>query len=794
MFCKQGNRWRGPRLDARRGAYVRVGNMRDAKSNARRLRRAAAWTAACAVAAAVLWHWAVPFILPFPEGLREPVREHTVVLDREGKEVLELVGERGCRHRRVRLEEVPEAFVACTLAAEDRRFFAHGGVDYAAVIRAALANAASGRVVSGASTITQQLVKLSGCSRGRSLWAKAGRMLWARRVEMEWDKWRILEEYFNRACYAGSAIGADSGARLVFGKPLAQLSPGECALLAALPQAPGKLDPRKANAKAEARRARVLALAAEKGLMEPAVAAAAMAERVEPAKRRGASGTPGIPPAAFHAAVHATRGAAGAVRTTLELRVQRIAERALESRLMRLREARVGNAAAVVLEHASGNVVALVGSGARWPVEGVWMDATRVRRSAGSTLKPFTVGVAFEAGAYPGSVVPDTPARYPASGGFFVPENYDRRYRGPVTLRAALGNSLNAACVATLARYGGAEALARALGRAGITDLREAGWYGLGLTIGNAEVPLLELVGAYGALARGGEWIEPGLVVGERQTRVVFAAETAFLVLDILSDNAARSSGFGAESALRFPFKVAAKTGTSSDFRDNWCLAITARYVVGVWMGNMGGQPMRGVSGVTGAAEAVREIVLAVEDPGLVPAWAQPPEGLVKAAVDIRTGKLVAPRAMPAPEHVTWEWVLAGALPPVAQASDYDAAGNALLAEAEYGEWLRGTDHAGTSGLAAEGTVRCVPVPPQSVSPVAESTYVLDPELPGGGVRLPLRANLEEGRAEWRSETLRIEPAAGGMVAVLVPGEHVLELTDRATGASAAVPIRVIRR
>ena len=300
-------------------------------------------------------------------------------------------------------------------------------------------------------------------------------------------------------------------------------------------------------------------------------------------------------------AASARRAAPAAIRTTLDLYLNRFVEQCLRQQIDCLHSRHVGNAAAVVLDNRSGGVWALVGSedysAARsGQVNGAWAP-----RSAGSTFKPFTYAIAFEQGATAASIVADVPTDFTTATGLFSPVNYDHRCHGPMRYRLALANSLNIAAVKVLASIGGPGALQERLQACGLTTLTRAPeHYGLGLTIGNAEARLLELANAYATLARLGEFrpyrlveqLEVGSAPGQSCARRVFDPGASFLIADILSDNDARTLAFGAESNLRFDFPVACKTGTSSDFRDNWAFGYTPEFTVGVWVGNFDGSPM----------------------------------------------------------------------------------------------------------------------------------------------------------------------------------------------------------
>ena len=284
-----------------------------------------------------------------------------------------------------------------------------------------------------------------------------------------------------------------------------------------------------------------------------------------------------------------------------DLELNRFVETTLRNQLSLLASKQARNGAVVILDNRGGQVLALVGSQDYFEPQAGQVNGAWSPRSAGSTFKPFTYLLALENGATAASIVADVPTEFPTSTGLFAPLNYNRHCSGPVRYRMALANSLNIPAVKVLETVGGPEALMRKLKDCGLSTLNEsAEFYGLGLTIGNAEARLLELANAYACLARLGEFKSWQLLYSETAGagRRVADRDAAYIIADILSDNEARTMAFGADSALRFDFPVACKTGTSSNFRDNWAFGYTPELTVGVWVGNFDGSPMRNVSGL----------------------------------------------------------------------------------------------------------------------------------------------------------------------------------------------------
>jgi penicillin-binding protein 1C len=559
----------------------------------------------------------------------------------------------------VQYADIPLPLIQATLAAEDRRFWHHAGVDWRASLRAAGQFLLHRRVISGGSTITQQLIKLAQ-PRPRTLRTKVIEAVQALRLEQIWNKQQILATYLGRLDYGNFNRGCAAAARFYFAKPLRDLSPAECSLLAALPQAPSRLNPHAHFQRALKRQHWILARMHRAGWLADAEFARALAEQLALAAPRRTFEAPhfidlvladsGLPP---HR--HATAGAeiekrsydgrpADPIRTTLDLDLNRFAQETLRQHLAHLRAQHVSNGAIVILDNQTGDVLALVGSENYFSpgvgqVNGAW-----AARSAGSTLKPFTYLLAFERGATPATVVADVPAEFATATGLFAPVNYNRHCYGPMRYRFALANSLNISAVKVLASIGGPEPLQHFLQQCGLTTLqRPAEDYGLGLTIGDAEARLLELANAYACLARLGRYkpyrlLAPPSLTARSAGVQIASPGPAWLIADILSDNNARALAFGAESSLHFDFPVACKTGTSSDFRDNWAFGYTPEFTVGVWVGNFNGAPMRHVSGVTGAGPVLHALFEHLRE-RYGTTWYPTPANIVECAIHPLTGK-----------------------------------------------------------------------------------------------------------------------------------------------------------
>ncbi len=622
-----------------------------------------------------------------------------------------------------------------------------------------------------------------------------------------WTKDQILAAYLNRLDYGNLDLGCAQAARHYFGKRPADLSTAEAAFLAALPQSPTRLNPFRHYERARERQRWILQRMSEEGSLPADDLARARVESL----RLAAHARPFEAPH-FVERILADRGrtalsagasanARGEVRTTLDLGLNHFVADALRKHLAGLRTERVGNGAVVAIDNRTGVIIALVGSADFFSPHGGQINGAWARRSPGSTIKPFTYLLAFERGATPADVVADLPAEFPSRGAIYKPENYSHRFYGPMRLRPALANSLNISAVKVLAeKSGGPLALLQLLRASGITTLPlSADHYGLGLTLGNSEARLLELTNAYAGLARLGEYRPCRWLSGDHDphSNALTDPNSAYLITDILSDNGARALTFGVDSNLRWDFPVACKTGTSTDFRDNWAIGYTPEFTVGVWVGNFDGQPMIGVSGVTGAGPLLHEIFDRLHAQRGT-SWYTLPPGIVERAVHRVTGHLLDAAHADGPDAITEKFV-ADHLPIPEQASDYDEQGHIHL-PSEYADWLSSGDNwlagqavtVNTTAATASQRIDIVTVNPSGVaadssnllsiiSPIPGTTYVLDPDLPPSSRLLDLRV---KGcvNPSWESDTLECRLINGLSVAVLREGRHILRVQDPASG------------
>lgn len=643
----------------------------------------------------------------------------------------------------VALADISPALREAIVVSEDKRFYAHSGVDWRGIAGAAWGNLWNERT-RGASTVTMQLAGLLGDtprrSGQRSLPQKAGQAIDALWLERAWRKDQILEAYLNLVPFRGETVGLAALSQTLFGKAPSGLDERESAVAAALVRAPNASYPKVAE-----RACRILrdmrapgACANLDGFVQLAFARPAGA---------GWRDTDALAPHFARRVASEAHPAAGArLRSTLDAGLQRFARDTLTRSLTELNapahRRNVQDGAAIVIDNASGEILAWVGSsGALSSAREV--DAALASRQAGSTLKPFLYAQALdERRLTPATLLDDSAVNLAASGGLYIPQNYDKHFKGWVSVRTALGSSLNVPAVRTLVLVT-PHRFARTLTALGLPLTEDGDYYGFSLALGSADVTLLSLTNAYRALANGGvEKPTADLLSGGGARRApppgtrVFSPEASYIVTDMLADNNARTRTFGLDSPLATRFFSAVKTGTSKDMRDNWAVGYTSRYTVGVWVGNADGSPMWDVSGVTGAA----------------PVWAALVGYLHRA-----TGS-VAPR--PPKEVVRTRVSFERALEPTRD------------------EWfVRGTE-VDTVRLAAGAAPDLQRAPLAIGAPTDGTIFALDPDIPPRNQRVWFeRVAGDGGRSAWRLDGRVL--GRGERVAWLPwPGRHVLELLD----------------
>lgn len=595
--------------------------------------------------------------LPYPQPPAS-----VAIYDRNGSILYEALDPERGKASFVALDHLPLWLRQATVATEDASFYSNPGIDPVAILRAALQNWRNEGIVSGGSTITQQLVRNLWMTpeerREQSLVRKLREALLALRVSVRLSKNEILELYLNTISYGHQTVGVDAAASVYFGKNARDLDLAECALLAGLPQAPSSYDPFIDLPKAKDRQRLVLSLMAKQGYITDQEAVAAADEPLQLASAAFPVRAPHF--VAYVRQLLADRlgddlAQAGRlqVRTTLDLGIQEVAEATVRRHVASLADRDVSNGALVALDPASGEILAMVGSVDYFDheMQGEVNIALSLRQP-GSALKPFLYGAALERGFTTATVLHDIPTTFlTADGKNYAPENYDRSWHGPVLVREALANSYNLPAVKAM-QYVGVAAFLDVAFKAGLSSLASKSSAGLSLALGSGEVRLLDLTSAYASLAAGGSHRSPTALLrvesGDgrnllpeetHQARRLFSPQVAYLLTHILSDDEARSVAFGRYSPLRLSRPAAAKTGTTTDWRDNWTVGYTPDLVTGVWVGNADNRPMRGVSGISGAAPIWHDFMEEVLKGHPPQQFVEPPE-LIRRDVCPESGEL----------------------------------------------------------------------------------------------------------------------------------------------------------
>lgn len=514
-------------------------------------------------------------------------------------------------HDVIELHDIPQFLKTAFIFSEDKRFYEHGGVDWLSRTSTLYSNLKNLRAVRGASTITEQTVRMIN-TRPRTLWSRWIEGFEAAALERQFDKDEILEFYLNQVPYASNRRGIVQAARFYFDRDIDTLSNKEMLTLVVLVRAPTRMDLH--NNPGDSVQLSISALSErlyKKGVLSEIQRSSLQEQKFEIQK-----------PAMDVYAPHFVQYALGQeelsynrykrIVTTIDGSLQKKVQSLSDEHLVNLKAKNVHNSAVLVVNHLTGEVLSwVVGRSQNANTPGIFINAVTTPRQPGSALKPFLYALALEKGWSSATIIEDTPLSESVGHGLHSYNNYSRSFYGPVTLRQALANSLNIPALKTL-RYVGAEQYLRVLADLGFSELADhSNYYGDGISLGNGEVSLFHLVQAYSALANKGI-LRPLRVfhnspAAQNSTRV-FSEQVSSIIGTILSDAEARALEFGQNSVLNFPVETAVKTGTSSDYRDAWAVGYNYKYTVGVWMGNLDQQPTEGLTGSTGPTLLLRTI------------------------------------------------------------------------------------------------------------------------------------------------------------------------------------------
>ena len=593
-------------------------------------------------------------ILPSPTSLSEAIHPLTTEFyDRNGTLLYRLY--EGRNRSLIKLSELPPYLIQATIAAEDKNFYKHFGIDPGAIARAIYHNLRNDSV-QGASTITQQLVKNNLLTPEKTYQRKIKEILLSLWTERIYSKDEILQMYFNGAPYGGPAWGIEAASLTYFGKHANELNLAESAFLAGLPASPTEFSPYGINPQlAKLRQSQVLDRMVEEGYIE--------AQEAHEAKVLGLNINP---PSSDIKAPHfvmyikdllskkygdrvISQGGLKIV-TTLDLGLQEEVEQIVAEEVGKLVTLNVSNGAALITDAKTGQILAMIGSKDYFDEGFGNVNVTLSLRQPGSSIKVITYAAAFEQGYSPGNTILDTPVSFKDQGGkTYSPINYDGVFHGPVSIRTALGSSYNIPAVKLLATIG-IEDMIKTARELGISTFNNPQNFGLSLTLGGGEVKMIDMISVYGTFSQNGEKNYPSGILKvtdssgnlleqyEPSPKRVLQPEIAYLVTSILSDNSARTPAFGVSSLLKIPgHQIAVKTGTSDNKRDNWTFGYTPEYVVGVWVGNNDNSPMNPAltSGITGAAPIWNKIMSYLLK-GQETVSFERPKGIIEAFVDGR--------------------------------------------------------------------------------------------------------------------------------------------------------------
>ena len=609
--------------------------------------------------------------LPSPEELsvRAETFESTKIYDRNGVLLYEVFDPTGGRRTVVPLEHVPGHIRNATIATEDPTFYANPGFNPLSILRAFWQNLREGGIVSGASTITQQVVKNTFLSPEVTFSRKTKEAILATEITRRYSKDSILEIYLNQNYYGNLAYGIGAASEVYFDKPVGELTLPEAALLAGIPQGPAIYDPYTNLAAAKIRQSIVLDLMAKRGYISSVQARNAKQEELHLAPQT-------IDMKAPHFVVYVQerleaqygtelvyRGGLR-VYTSLDMEIQDSAQRIIRERVAELSELDATNAALVALNPQNGQILAMVGSADFYneDIDGQVNVALRPRQP-GSSIKPINYVAAFERGWTAATMIMDIKTQFPdGANPPYEPHNHDNKEHGPVLVRGALARSLNIPAVKTL-QFVTLPGMLEMAHRLGITSLSRPD-YGLSLTLGGGDVKLLELIGAYAAFANGGRRVAPtpilriedsdGRLISDASDEVgqqVLNPRHVYLITSILSDREARLPTYGPNNILELPFPVTAKTGTTDDYRDAWTIGYTPDIVTGVWVGNSDGTPMNRVYGSRGAGPIWHDFMLELLGDRPTRDFAVP-EGMVTVEICPVSGKLHTEKCPPGVKEI----------------------------------------------------------------------------------------------------------------------------------------------
>ncbi len=572
------------------------------------------------------------------------------IKDRKGITLTTIYPSHGGRHKKIEYKDIPPVLIQAIVSAEDKNFFAHHGIDYSSISKAFVRNYKAGRIVSGGSTITQQLIK-NYYPMSRTYKNKMQEAVYAIKLEQLLSKEEILTAYLNKIFFGNNIYGIGLASEIYFDKPLSDITVSEAAMLASIIKSGTMFNPYRYAANLESRRQYVLSQMHENGYISTTEYTSSLDDKPKVLKETKKFLAP-------HFSLYVTQMIRNMnskeiteVHTTLDLAIQKEAEAVIRNTTKWLHSFNVRNVSAVILDAKTGEVLTMIGSLDYSDTDsaGAVNGATALRQ-AGSTFKPFLYAHIFDKGETPASVMADVKSFLPSRNGFYSPENYSHKYYGPIRIRQSLANSLNVSTVRWLDKYSVSN-FQQILRSVGLTSInKHYDHYGLTLALGSAEIRLVDLASAYSTFANDGihkshysinrVYKSDGSQVNVKHgsSKRVFSEEASFLVTDILSDTEARLSVFPNRRGIVYPFSIAIKTGTSKDFRDAWAFGYTKDYVVGVWLGDFGGSAMQNITGGNSAVPIVYDLFLMLNKSHKKTRWNKP-STIIRQSVCSLSGK-----------------------------------------------------------------------------------------------------------------------------------------------------------
>ncbi len=553
----------------------------------------------------------------------------------------------------VEYKDLSANLINAVISAEDKNFFHHSGIDYRSVIRAFLSNLIRGRVVSGGSTITQQLAK-NIIPRRRTYINKFYEALDAIRLERNLSKEEIITEYLNRIFFGNNCYGAGAASDLYFHKSTKDLNNNEAAVLASIIKSGTKFNPYKFEERLNSRRIYVLSKMKNNNFItdEDYIKYINEKPKIYDDKEKYTFKTPHFTMYARESLDKLKYTEVTELRTTLDYNMQKEAVLVISNSSQSLHTFNVRNISCIILNAKTGEVLSMIGSMDYFDAEthGAVNGSTALRQ-AGSTLKPFMYAYLFDKGESPASVIADIKTYINSPGGDYIPENFDHKYRGPVTIRDALANSLNIPAVKWLARYS-IKDFQNILLKSGLSSIdKNPDYYGYSLVLGSAEVRLIDLASAYSIFPNSGIFMNhysitslkkangEVITLPKKTSRKVISEESAYLITSILSDRNARMGSFRSYKGIVYPFSVAIKTGTSKGSRDAWAVGYTKDYIVGLWLGDFAGSEMINITGGNGAVPILYDLFAMLNKSHKETEWNKP-DTIIKKEICLISGKL----------------------------------------------------------------------------------------------------------------------------------------------------------